>query len=736
MQVNVDAKSGCFTVRDKHSDAETPEVQVCPTSQIGVTGPIGFTVSAPDMKNVYGLGEEFLTPGKIDGDWVGKVRDSGTDGNPNNLGKEFGNNMTGYNGGAVGNAQFPILYALGPNKQNLALFFDNIFKHRWDFTSQPWKVESTGGDVQGYVITGPDLAHLRSAYMNLTGLPPVPPKKAFGLWISEYGFDNWAELEGKLASLKNAEFPVDGFVLDLQWFGGIKSGADDSAMGGLTWDLKNFPNPAEKIAELKKQGIGLITIEESYISRGRPEFDALAKKGFLAMDGEGPGAKPTYLDYNPWWGKGGMIDWINEAAGQYWHDERRQPLVDMGIVGHWTDLGEPELLSAKSIYAGPLKHAEIHNIYNLKWSQSICEGYARHHVSQRPWILTRSGTSGSQRYGVSMWSGDIGSNLTSLTSHINVQMHMSLSGVDYFGSDIGGFHREAVQGDVNEMYTQWFANGSLLDIPVRVHTENLSNKKETAPDRIGDKASNLFNIRQRYELIPYYYSLAHRAHREGLPVVAPLLFYFQDDIHVRELGDHKMIGPNLLTATISAHGQRSRDVYLPRGKWFDFHSGAEYDSDGMWFKNVSAVNSQGIFTLPLFARAGAIIPEVSFVLVYPSPNASSFSLYEDDGSTVAYLSGHVARTFIEQAMQEGVTTITMHASAGDFTPPAKTQQFNIVTNDVPKDVLVNGQGVPQLAAEQWDGSPQGWRFLKSKAAGVIQVKAMRDPKQDLVLELR
>jgi len=723
IRIEVDLKRACFQLLYKVSGYKTAEI--CPIEN-------GITISAPEMQNVYGLGEQFLTPGKIDGDWVGKVRDSGTDGNPHNRGKPFGNNMTGYNGGAVGNAQFPIMYAVGPDKKNFALFFDNVHKSTWDFTAQPWKVETTGGELRGYIFTGPDLAHLRSTYMRLTGLPPVPPKKAFGLWISEFGFNNWQELDSKWASLKEAGFPVDGFVLDLYWFGGIKMHSEDSPMGGLNWDLTNFPDPKGKIAALKKDGLGLVVIEEAYISKGLPEHKMLADKRYLAMDGTGPDAKPTYLDYNSWWGKGGMLDYINGETARFWHDQKRQPLVDMEVTGHWTDLGEPEMFSPDSIYDGRFKHGEIHNIYNLKWSESIVDGYKRHNVARRPWILSRSGTSGSQRYGVALWSADIGSNLASLTTHINVQMHMSFSGLDYFGSDIGGFHRKSVDGDVNEMYTQWFAVGSLLDVPVRVHTENVSNTKETAPDRVGDKASNLFNIRQRYELNPYYYSLAHQAHLNGSPLVAPLIFFYQEDQNTRQLGDHKMIGPDLLTATVSAHKQRTRNVYLPKGVWYNFHTHAATSSSGQWLKDVSAYTAEGIFTLPLYAREGAILPMASSIRVYPSEQGSEFTWFDDDGETMAYASGKVGRTKIEQIRRAGIVRVTVGAQEGGFKSPANPAQIiHVVQSGAPHQVSVNGKPLPRTEDAAWDSTTEGWRSRDS----IVEVKAPRNPASTMTVEL-
>lgn len=748
LSLHVDRTTLCFTVTDKKRNYEAG--QICPSALGEKTA--GLTIKAPAMQNIYGLGEQFLTPGAFDGDWIGKVRDSGTDPSENNRGQFFGNNMHGYNGGAVGNATFPVLYAVGSENKNFALFFDNTYKQRWDFTAPEWKVETSGGALQGYLIVGENLPALRREYMDLTGRPPVPPKKAFGLWVSEYGFDNWAELEDKLKTLRANKFPVDGFVLDLQWFGGIKFDQENSPMGGLTWDLKNFPDPAGHIARYKKEeGLGIVLIEEPVISRGvidpasgKTVHSILEEKGYLATETPDKGSKAAFFAYNPWWGRGGLYDYASKEAGEFWHDFRRQPLVDMGITGHWTDLGEPEAFEPKAFYeAGRSQHADIHNVFNIRWSKSIFDGYARHKVERRPWLLSRSGTSGIQRYGVVMWSGDIGANLTSLTTHLNAQMHMSFSGMDYFGSDIGGFHRPGLQGDKDEMFTQWFAVGSLLDVPVRVHTMNLSNKLETAPDRIGDKASNLFNLRQRYALTPYYYSLAHAAFEKGDAVFAPLVYHFQNDMPARKLGDHKLIGKNLLAVTVSRHGQRQTNVYLPKGTWFDFHSGAVTESTGDWVKDVSVYDGK-IFRLPMYALEGTILPMArvtnetqntsSFgsgdltVRVYPSRTPSQFTLVEDDGETTAYAKGKVRRTLIEQTETDGEVSVNIGAAQGSFEGGANEgdQYIEIAGKGrKPKSIERNGEKLNEMKSQsELEKAGSGW-FAGANGLIVAKVAGAR-----------
>ena len=374
------------------------------------------------------------------------------------------------------------------------------------------------------------------------------------------------------------------------------------------------------------------------------------------------------------------------------------------------------------------------------WHKSIFEGYERHQVSRRPFLMSRSGTAGIQRYGAAMWSGDIGSNLASLATHENARLHMSFSGIDYFGSDIGGFHRGALAGDLNEMYTQWFAMGLAFDVPARTHTENLCNCKETAPDRIGDTASNLANLRQRLELAPYYYSLFHRAHQFGEPVVPPLVFYYQDDLAVREMGHEKLIGRDLLVAIVAAHGETKRNVYLPAGTWYNYHSGERIESSGQWIGEVS-VFRDGLFRLPMFVRGGAILPlahvdektmnvfgrrtdgslhDALRVRVYPSLEESQFTLYEDDGETTAYQTGAVRETTLRHQSLGNSLVVEIAGAVGDYEGAPSARETHVEVAGQATSVEHNGVPVakqPTLAALA--GAPSGW---VNSPDGLIVVK--------------
>ncbi|HEY9865421.1 MAG TPA: TIM-barrel domain-containing protein, partial [Candidatus Obscuribacterales bacterium] len=655
--LNVNKSNLCIEVTDK-TKQKAQLTTICPTN-LGQALK-GLDINPGKMQNVYGLGQEFKTLGLADGDLISKGIRQGLNG--------LGNGFQSFQNAAVGNVQIPVYYAVGDNL-NYALFMDNVYWQKWDFTKPTWEARMYGDQLRFYVMTGADLPDLRADFMELTGTPPVPSLKSFGLWVSEFGYDNWNQIDTLAQGLRKDNFPLDGFVLDLNWFGGIRP-LEKTNMGRLDWDenqedflksnLYSFANPDEKIKEYAQDGISLAAIEESYLAQTNPPLPTFKEmpENLMAYQQsnnkcDANNQKPIVINANDFWGTGNMFDWSDAQTGKWIHDNRRFPnLVNKGINTHWTDLGEPERFDGSACYEGvetntlgkKNKHADIHNLYNLLWNKSIWEGYVDKQgetdqlgvTNPRPLILTRSGAAGIQRYGAAMWSGDIASNLESLATHANAQMQMSFSGIDYYGSDIGGFRREVMPGNdksgsntsyQEELFTQWFANGSWFDIPVRPHTDdefnsndqnpscqsNFGNRQppcyETAPDLIGKTKSNLANIRQRYELLPYYYSLGYRAFLKGEPIIPPPVFYYQNDSNLRQIGNEKMIGKDILVGMVANHGEYQRDMYLPAGKWVNYHSNEWFNSSGETLKNVP-VYRNGILRLPTFVRSGAIIPQM------------------------------------------------------------------------------------------------------------------------------
>lgn len=732
MLLQVDIATVCVTVTDRIRRVML--TTICP-QQNDEAVLNGLTFTKEGTTDIYGLGEHFRRRGGADGNLMGdRVL----------MPNAYGNGLFRFNGGNVTAMQIPIIYALGAGTENYAVFMDHIYQQYWTFNGSTFRMQTQNAPLRWYMMTGGDLLDLRADYMELTGKPPVPPRQMFGLWVSEYGYEDWDELVSVLESLRTADFPLDGMVLDLQWFGGI---GGDSQMGALSWDERHFPDPSGFIAQLRQeQGVSIMAIEESYVSTTAQGYDEDLAQGALVRQCED--CPPISL--SAWWGSGSMVDWTNPVAAAWWHDNRRQNLIDAGVIAHWTDLGEPENYSEGSWYFGlPAldlhNQASVHNLYNLFWSQSIWEGYQRNGEQRRPFILSRSGTAGSQRYGVATWSGDIAANMTSLAEQMNAQMHMSLSGIDYFGSDVGGFYRQAADPVLGSetMYTAWLANSALLDVPLRPHAYNIQNQYHTAPSLVGDVASNLANVQLRYEISPYLYTLAHQAYRSGEAVYPPLVYYFQDDPVVRALGSQKMIGSQMMMATLADYDLETTSVYLPVGGWFNFRTGIYTRSAGETIDVPSDVD--GLLQAPLFVRDGAVLPlmkvdeqtlnmmgqrkddsaDDTLVLnIYHAVEDGAFTLIEDDGETMAYQSGAVRETTITHQADGDNLIVTVSAANGTYTGALEERRIEIRLFSPERTVgrvLLNGQALPERMADE---AAAGWTQM---GPGVIQVKSETAP---------
>lgn len=753
LRLTVDADARCVEAFDKARDVAL--AKICGEDLDQVTKRLA--IDPFGMKNAYGVGNMFMDPSTADGDWSGRDWYGVRNGNERT---DLGNVRADFNGAAPSMSQFPVVYALGEGTRNFGLFMDHAYRISWDFRdAHRWFAETWGDQLRWYLMAGPDVKALRSSFLDIVGKPLMPPKAVFGLWVSEFGYDGWSEIKDDLAQLRAANVPVDGFGLDLQWFG---AGFGDSAkfkMGSLRFDPATFSDPAGEVRNLReKEGVRLITIEESYVNRALPEYDQVRQASgddcyFVSHEAASCVPSSFGTPQNPiWWGWGGMLDWTNDAAGAFWHHLKRQPLAKLGITAHWTDLGEPEMYDGDGYYkgfpglAGKNRHGDVHNLYNFKWLESIYKGYMRQdhqdelksalNLPEAPrfFTMSRAGAPGIQRFGAGMWSGDVGRNMGTLRAHANTQMHMSMAGLDYYNSDAGGFtwalndyYNDAkTDGQYRELYTQWFADSCLADLPVRPHGWAMGDLETSySPVVKGFKDSNAANVWQRYELIPYLYTMAWRAHTRGEPLIPPLVYHFQSDGNVRRTGNEKMYGDSLLFAMVAGYGETDRPVYLPKGRWIDYHTHESIDSSGgetaSYPVYMTRYGLEGVLTLPLFARAGAIIPKMFLdkdslnaygkrrdgkprpdliARVYADEAASAFTLYEDDGETLGYMKGQARTTIIEQKLSGATATVKIAAAKGSYdgAPTQRARKVEIVVRDaVAKDVSLDGQTLPACA---------------------------------------
>jgi alpha-glucosidase/alpha-D-xyloside xylohydrolase len=374
-----------------------------------------------------------------------------------------------------------------------------------------------------------------------------------------------------------------------------------------------------------------------------------------------------------WWGKslGPDIDTTDpEAAKWFWSAIRDNHINHDGFNYIWLDETEPDI-DTYSDYFHIGAGNRYYNVYPLFYTAAIYDGYRRDFGdSRRVMGLARAAYLGAQRNGTVFWSSDIMSTWDMLRRSITAGLNFTASGMPYWDTDIGGYARrpihasyhplhkplvspdgaEATVGDYSdfpELYVRWFEWSAFQPV-MRAHGERKNNEVWS----FGREATPILEkfLRLRYQLLPYTYSLAYGTYKTGSPFMRALWMDFPDDANVANISDEYMYGPALLVAPVSEQGATNRQVYLPAGcDWYDFWTNEKLRGG----ETVTA--TAPIDTIPLFVRAGSIIPlgspvldadqpqTIASVRVYPGASAD-FTLYSDDGQTYAYESGKCSIT--------------------------------------------------------------------------------------------
>lgn len=330
-----------------------------------------------------------------------------------------------------------------------------------------------------------------------------------------------------------------------------------------------------------------------------------------------------------------------------------------------------------------------------------------------------------QRFGATCWSGDINNDFATLEAQIPLGLSTGLSGIPYWGTDVGGFFHPIPE--TGELYARWFQLGAFSPI-FRSHGWVW---REHVPWAHGSRVETICRryAQLRYRLLPYTYTLAWQAHALGLPLMRPLVLNYPDDPRVWGLGHQFLWGDDLLVAPVTREGATAWPVYLPAGGWYDFWTGDRHEGP------CSLTVEAPLDRLPLFVREGAILPMGPIVqhtgeqpldeitlLIYPD-GTSRFELYEDDGRTNAYRQGHYALTALECTASDGAVTVRIGEAQGDRSVvPASRRYLMRLRMEPPNTVNVAAYGdLPRLAGpEQLE---TGWW---SEGRGFIGVR-LPDP---------
>jgi len=511
-----------------------------------------------------------------------------------------------------------------------AVHFDNAPIGYLDLDSKKENTityETISGRKTYQVITGDSWLDLIDNYTDLTGKQPLPPRWAFGNFSSRFGYHSQQEVESTVERFFQEEIPVDAVIIDIYWFGKDIKGH----MGNLEFLKDSFPNPELMIENLKKKGIKTILVTEPFILSTSNRWQEAVDKNVLAKDSVG---QPFKFDF--YFGNSGIIDiFDNNAKKWFWNIYKE--LAEMGVDGIWGDLGEPEAHPAGIIHATGTAD-ELHNIYGHDWARLVYEGYQTDFPDKRPFILMRSGFSGSQRFGLIPWSGDVSRSWGGLQSQNEIALQMGMQGLGYMHSDLGGFGGANLD---DELYTRWLQFGVFQPI-FRPHAQE-EVPSEPVFREFQTKAFAKQSVDLRYKLLPYNYTLAFENNQTGAPFMRPLFFEEPDSKLLGNEDDFYLYGNDLLVAPIVKSDVREKEVYFPKkNNWFDFYTGEKYQG------GKTEMVSTHIDRIPTFVRAGAFIPMAKpiqtteeydanhLVLHYYHDelvNNSHGKMYNDDGAT-------------------------------------------------------------------------------------------------------
>ena len=451
--------------------------------------------------------------------------------------------------------------------------------------------ETISGRKTYQIIVGDTWEDLIDSYTDLTGKQPLPPRWAFGNFASRFGYHSQEEVENTIQKFKEEKIPLDAVILDIFWFGKDIQGH----MGNLEFYRDSFPEPVKMIKNLKDQGVKTTLISEPFVLTTSNRWDEAVKEEVLAFDADG---SPYTYDF--YFGNTGLID-IYSEKGKSWFWNIYKKMGNMGIDGVWGDLGEPE------VHPSDLFHAtgtadEVHNIYGHHWAKLIFDGYAKDFPDKRPFILMRSGYTGSQRYGLIPWSGDVNRTWGGLHPQVEIALQMGMQGLGYMHSDLGGFAGPNLD---DELYTRWLQYGVFQPI-FRPHAQE---EVPSEPVFREEKTKQLAkqSIELRYRMLPYNYNLAFENNQTGIPFMRPL-FYVDDREELLENSTSYLWGNDFLITPIIDAEVKKQSVYFPKGsKWFDFYSGESAEGG----QELSVTTSED--HIPTYIRAGAFIPLAQLV---------------------------------------------------------------------------------------------------------------------------
>jgi alpha-glucosidase/alpha-D-xyloside xylohydrolase len=568
---------------------------------------------------------------------------------------------------ATHGGRVPIPWVIGTS--GWGMFFHQPYG-AFDFTGQQGRFQSAtpGTALDLFFVGSADPTTIMAEYAGLTGFAEMPPLWSFGYQQSHRTLASREEILAEAKTFREKKMPCD--VLIYLGTGFCPSGWN-TENGSFVWNSRVFPDPKEMLDELHRQ-----------------HFHAVMHVVILSDRLRGTVHDPCDVS---------RFD--EESASCYWDTHRKD--VAMGVDGWWPDEGDPLGIPSR-----------------LVRNRMYWEGPQLDRPNERPYALHRNGYAGMQRYASFLWSGDVYSTWETLKTHIPIALNTALSGIPYWGTDIGGF--VPTHEFTAELYVRWFQFGAFCPLfrchgrtwklrlpwgwdtgdpgPVEINNYNgaaIPDSRQLHDTRVEPICRKYLEL--RYRLLPYLYSAVHECATTGMPIMRALWLHFPDDPKAVECGDQYLWGSNVLVAPVIEKGATTRRVYLPRGTWYDFWTHERVEGGREISRPVD------LETIPLYVREGSILPlgpvkqfsgeiveKPLSVSIYPGSDAS-FLLYEDDGSSFNYRNGEWMG--IQMEWNDARRILSLHLAPGSRLLPPESRSIVVKVAGTTRSVTFVGKPV-------------------------------------------
>ncbi|ANI90750.1 glycoside hydrolase family 31 [Arachidicoccus ginsenosidimutans] len=572
------------------------------------------------------------------------------------------------------------------NHLSYGIFFDNTYQSDFNFGASNNRFSSfgaRGGEMNYYFIYGQTVSNIITDYTSLTGRMPLPPLWSLGYQQNRYSYYPDSEVLRIAHTLREKKIPADGITLDIHYMDNYKL---------FTWNKERFPNPVAMNKKLEDMGFKTTVIVDPGI---KAEKDYPAYEDGLKND-----IFVKYPDGTPWTAQV-WPGWCNfpdftSTKGREWWKQQVKFFANTGVDGIWNDMNEPASWGNKVPsnvifnYDGqPTTMLQAHNVFGMQMARSSYEG-AKALFPRRPFVLTRAGYAGLQRY-TAIWTGDNRSENDHMILGVRLLNSLGLSGMPFTGMDIGGF-----TGNPSiPLYARWIQLGSFFPY-FRNHTA--VNTKSSEPWTFGEEVTEIARnfISLRYKLLPYLYSTFYEATQDGLPIMRSLAidYTFDDKVYDTRYQNEYLFGSSILVLPYQGDAQFG-EAYFPKGKWYDFFSGKIQNG------NEEKILKLNYSKLPIYVKESSIIPMQSLIQttaempkdtlylhIYKGDVDNQFVYYEDDGESYKYQNGD----YYKRLMQYDAANKTIRLGKVEGNFPSKFKYIKLILHgfDATDKFSVNG----------------------------------------------